>query len=182
MVAPSAPGQTQADEVVFHAGPLRHTARLGSYVGWTLLFAALLAGAIVLKLEVPKVGAWPLLALAVPVLGLGWTYLWVRTTRYKVTSRRIEIERGILSRTVRSLELRRVLDVGYRQTLLDRITGDGRIEVVSTDQSDPKLEIFGLPESRRIFEQLRDAVEQARLRGRPVELVDGEGGLGVLDR
>ncbi len=180
MVEPSSSSAPQEAERVFYAGCVRHTARLSAYVAWTLVFCALLGAAIVLRLRYPAVEGWPLLALVVPVAGLAWTYLQVRTTKYRVSSRRIEIERGIFSRTVKSLELRRVLDVEYRQTLLDRITRDGRIRVVSTDRSDPNLEIHGLPESRRIFEQVRDAVEAARTRGRPLEFVDADGA-GVID-
>ncbi|RMG97936.1 MAG: PH domain-containing protein [Deltaproteobacteria bacterium] len=171
---PSSPPGADAARI-FYRGPVRHTARLGSYVGWTLAAACILGVSVFLRIRFPQVEGWPLLALLVPFFGLIWTYLQVRTTRYTLDARRIEIERGIFTKSVRSLELRRVLDVGYRQTLLDRITGDGRIEIVSTDQSDPKLEIHGLPDSRSIFEALRDAVESARMRGRPVELVDGEG-------
>ncbi|MCA9698301.1 MAG: PH domain-containing protein, partial [Myxococcales bacterium] len=47
----------------------------------------------------------------------------------------VETEHGVLSKTVDSLELWRVLDVKYNQSLIDRIFDNGRITLVSTDQS-----------------------------------------------
>jgi hypothetical protein len=87
----------------------------------------------------------------------------------------VETEVGIISKQVNSLELWRVLDVKYSQSLFDRLTGNGRVVLESTDKSDPVLVLHGLPEHRKIFEQLREAVQLARQTGRPMELVGGDG-------
>jgi uncharacterized membrane protein YdbT with pleckstrin-like domain len=109
--------------------------------------------------------------------GMLWTFLKHVTTRYKLTTQRVEFERGVLSKSVDSLELWRVLDVRYKQTLLDRILGNATITLIGTDQTDPEMAMHGLANHRQIFEKLRDAVAAARRSGRPMELVGGQEGV-----
>jgi uncharacterized membrane protein YdbT with pleckstrin-like domain len=146
---------------------------LGSYLKWGLVTVAATVGG-VLAMRQPELAGHPLwLAGLLGLPGICWTYLRHATTRYKVSRVRIEVERGVLQRHVESLELWRVLDVTYRQSILDRLLGDGRVVLVGTDRSNPELVLHGLPQSRRLFEELRDAVAAARLASRPVELVEG---------
>ncbi len=173
---PAAPGANPLPpDTVLYAGPARHTVKIGAYLGWLVVTLGLFAaGAAAMRLSALKgLPLW--LASVVGLLGLGWTYLRHVTTRYKVSTRRVEIERGVLARELRSLELWRVLDVSYRQSVLDRIFGDGRITLVSTDQSDPQLVLHGLPNARALFETLRDAIQAARRSSRPMELVGQDG-------
>jgi uncharacterized membrane protein YdbT with pleckstrin-like domain len=107
--------------------------------------------------------------------GMLLVFLRHTTTRYKITLRRVETERGIVTKKVESLELWRVLDVRYTQSIFDRLTGNGRVTLESTDKSDPRLDLHGLPQHRKVFEALREAVQAARHTGRPMELVGGDG-------
>ena len=50
-----------------------------------------------------------------------------------------------------------------------------KISLIGTDQTDPELDLHGMPNPRKLFEQLRDAVQEARRAGRPMEMVAGEG-------
>lgn len=155
-------------ELLFE-GRCKHSAYLGSYLR-AFLIALLAAGAAWGLTLVPALAAWPVWLLGLiglpPLLAV---FLRHRTTRYKISTRRIEFERGILTRTVDSLELWRVLDISYSQTLLDRMLGNAKIVLVGTDRSDPALVLHGLPDHRRLFESLRDAVQTARLSHRPME-------------
>ena len=99
------------------------------------------------------------------------------TTRYKITLRRVEFERGVISKEVDSLELWRVLDVRFSAGLLDRIVGNATVTLIGTDQTDPALELYGLPNARKLFEDLREAVQAARHTSRPMELVGQEGAM-----
>lgn len=171
-----------SSEVMF-AGPAKHSASLGGYVKWGL--ASALGGALAIAINSFEWGVpgWMLgLLWLVGLPGLGWTYVTHVSTKYKVTGRRIETEHGVISKSVDSLELWRVLDVKYNQSLLDRILGNGKITLISTDQSDPNLELHGLPNHRELFEKLRDAVQDARQTSRPMELVGQEGEDGALEQ
>jgi membrane protein YdbS with pleckstrin-like domain len=157
-------------------GTAAHSASIGSYLKWGLVSAV--GGAIAIGINSMDWGlpGWGLALLWLAgVPGLLWTYLTVISTKYKVSARRIETEEGVLAKKVETLELWRVLDVEYSQTLLDRILKNGRIKLISTDQTNPSLLLHGLPDHRALFEKLRDAVQAARQTQRPMELVPGQG-------
>ena len=93
--------------------------------------------------------------------GFGLTF-YRRSVKFRVTTTVIETERGVLSKRIDVLQLWRVQDVVYRQNLIDRILGIAHIQIVAHDATNPSLEIVGLPASRQLFEQLRDAIEIQR--------------------
>jgi len=160
---------------VLYEGVARHSASMGGYAKW--FFVCILGIALGLGMQqIEFFAPFPMWLLGLAGLpGILGVYLRHVTTKYKVSLRRVEYEKGIISKHVDSLELWRVLDVRYSQTLFDRITGNGRITLVSTDKSDPELLLFGLPKHRELFEQLRDAVQSARQTSRPMELVGQDG-------
>jgi membrane protein YdbS with pleckstrin-like domain len=162
---------------VLYEGIARHSAWIGSYLKWG--FVSVIAGTLAIFVHQMNWGVpgWLLgLVWLVGVPGLLATYLINITNKYKITGRRIETERGVLSKKVDTLELWRVLDVEYSQSLVDRIFKNGRIKLISTDQTCPHLILHGLPNHRQLFEQLRDAVQDARQTSRPMELVPGQDG------
>lgn len=160
---------------VLYEGVARHSASIGGYSKWTFVFVVGTTAGILLQ-QVDALSDFPLWLLGLIGLpGLLVVFLRHITTRFKITLRRVEYEKGVISKHVDSLELWRVLDVRYSQTLFDRMTGNGRIILVSTDQSDPELLLFGLPNHRQLFEKLRDAVQAARQTNRPMELVGQDG-------
>jgi membrane protein YdbS with pleckstrin-like domain len=101
----------------------------------------------------------PLALAAVYLFGLT---LWRRSIKFRVTNSAIEYERGLLSKRIDVIQLWRVRDVAYRQTLVDRILGIAHIDVIASDATTPSLEIVGLPASRQLFENLRDSIEIQR--------------------
>jgi uncharacterized membrane protein YdbT with pleckstrin-like domain len=56
-------------------------------------------------------------------------------TRYTITNRRLNIKRGIVSRTIQETRLERVQNVNYRQTVYQRIMqiGDVDFDTAATD-------------------------------------------------
>lgn len=169
-------GSTAGPNVdVLYEGVARHSASVGGYAKWIFVcIAGTTVGVLLQQIEFfSKFPLWLLGLAGLP--GLALVFLRHITTKFKVSLRRVEYEKGIISKHVDSLELWRVLDVRYSQTLFDRLTGNGRIVLVSTDKSDPELLLFGLPNHRQLFEQLRDAVQAARQTSRPMELVGQDG-------
>ncbi len=172
------PSDAHADPVLFQ-GVMRHSIALASYLKWLFVcVAGVGAGVLLQRNEIFAGQPLSLLGLA-GVPGLFVTYLRHVTTRYKISARRVEFERGIVSKTVDSLELWRVLDVRYEQSLWDRLLGNAKITLFGTDQSHPQLVLHGLPDHRNMFEQLRELVQAARHTGRPMELVPGHDGTGI---
>lgn len=161
-------------DIIFQ-GIGRHSAHLGGYIKWAFVgIVGSVLGVLLQKIEFFADYPLGLLGL-IGLPGLLFVYLRHRTTKYKLTHRRVEFERGILNRDVDTLELWRVLDVRYHQNIFDRITGNGRITLIGTDKSDPEMLLYGLPNHRALFEKLQDAVQAARQTSRPMELVGQDG-------
>lgn len=99
---------------------------------------------------------------AVAVIFMFGVTLYRRSIKFRVTSSAIETERGIFSKRIDILQLWRCRDVIYKQNFTDRILGIAHIEVFAQDATTQHLEIFGLPASRQLFEQLRDSIEIQR--------------------
>jgi uncharacterized membrane protein YdbT with pleckstrin-like domain len=131
-------GEAQQEDVIWEGRPTWKAWPLRWILGWLLL--PVLVGAILL------VSVW----------------MRTRSTRWKLTSRRIETERGFLSKRVDTLELWRVRDVEFRQSLMDRIAGVSSLFVTAHDGSLPVLEVRGAPGDRSIYDRLMASVMQAR--------------------
>ncbi len=101
-------------------------------------------------------------------LYLLYLHLWRKNLKYSLTTRHLEIHSGVVSKRIDNLELWRIQDVRYLQTIADRMLGVGRILLVSGDVSTPNLTLRGLPDSRELFTKIRDAVDTARAQSRVV--------------
>jgi membrane protein YdbS with pleckstrin-like domain len=101
----------------------------------------------------------PLAGAAVYLFGL---HLWRHSIKFRVSSSVIEYEKGLLSKRIDVVQLWRVRDVTYKQSLIDRILSIAHIQVVTSDATNPSFEIVGMPASRKLFEQLRDSIEIQR--------------------
>jgi hypothetical protein len=170
--------QPVTDEVLFE-GIAKHSSNIGTYLMWV---GVCLAGGLFgyALLQIPALAGYPLWVLSlVGVPMLLWSYLVHIKTRYKVSRRRVECERGVVTTRLDTLELWRVLDVRYERNLIDQIFDNAKIILIGTDQSDPSLVLYGMPDHRKLFERIRDAVQFARHTNRPMELAPGAHGADV---
>ena len=134
----SGPGPDVAEEVLWEGRP--------SWRAWAVRWIA----------------GWVLLPVLVGLFLLVPVWLRTRSKRWKLTSKRVEVESGFLSKRIDTLELWRVRDVEYRQSLVDRMAGVACIFVTAHDGSQPALEIRGIPGDRAIYDKLMAAVMDAR--------------------
>src|SRR5262245_13329713 len=103
--------------------------------------------------------------LSVALVGLVWMLILNmrrKACRYKITQRTIDYEVGVFSKRIETLQLWRVKDLDFRQSLMERILGIASIHVLTSDVTGPSLVIRGLPASREIFDRLKEAAELAR--------------------
>jgi uncharacterized membrane protein YdbT with pleckstrin-like domain len=127
-----------AEEVLWEGNPTWRAWALRWIFGWILL--PVIIGAFLL----------------IPV----WARM--KASRWKITSRRIEIESGLLSKRVDTIELWRVRDAEFHQSLIERMLGVSSILVTAHDGTFPVLEIRGVPGDRAIYDRLMAAVMDAR--------------------
>lgn len=89
--------------------------------------------------------------------------------RYRLTTQRLFIQRGILRQTIDQTELMRVDDVRIYKSVLDRIFGLGSVLVRSTDASDRDVVIEGIREPDQVAEAIRSHMQTMRRRSLFVE-------------
>ena len=75
--------------------------------------------------------------------------------RYRLTSQRLFMERGILSKTLDQTELIRVDDVRLHKSFFDRIFGLGSVTVIATDATHGNIVIPGIRDPDRVAELIR---------------------------
>lgn len=97
-----------------------------------------------------------------PLLMLLAAYLRVRFTQYAITSQRLRITTGVLSRRVDEIELYRVKDYTVVEPFILRLVGMGSIYVASNDVNTPSVVLSGVVNPRSIREKLRTATEARR--------------------
>jgi membrane protein YdbS with pleckstrin-like domain len=152
-----------ADEI------LRATPSWKAQLGAHLAALALVIGAIALAVALPKVWNQSVqtgLIVGGVVSGLGEIWLialwFARAVRYKITTRTIDIESGVLSRRIETVQLWKVRDLQFNQSLVERMLGLMRIRVFNHDVTTPEIVLWGLPASREVFERLKNATDVAR--------------------
>jgi len=105
---------------------------------------------------------------------------------YRLTTQRLFVYRGLISRRVEELELFRVRDIDVIQNFWERILGYGRMTVFSTDATTPKFVVTGLAQPLKIKDTIRSNFRQARIRERvrPTEFIsdfDADSDIGQHD-
>jgi hypothetical protein len=120
----------------------------------------------------PVDAVWATIPAGLAALFAVYWMIRLRSERIVVNTARIETSQGILSRQLDTLELWRVNDLTYTQTLVDRLLGRSRITVHSQDKTAPVLHLVGLPGSHQLFQQLRDAVDRAHHARRVLGLIE----------
>jgi hypothetical protein len=93
--------------------------------------------------------------------------------RWILTTERLQIVCGMLSRSTEEIELMRVRDVSYEQSLTQRALGIGNIHVIGTDATTPMVVMHDIEDPEQVKELLRQAVLDQRRRQR-VREVEGD--------
>ncbi len=110
---------------------------------------------------------WPLLIL-LPIVGLvcAVQYVLVGAVRYQVSSERLTITRGLLSKHIDEVELFRVKDSELHQSFISRLVGIGDVILQTTDATTPVVEMCCIASPDEVRETIRkQSHEQRRRRG-----------------
>jgi len=114
-------------------------------------------------------------AAVVAAAGIGW-YVWLylekRSTHVRISTQTIDLETGIVGRTIDTVQLWRVRDIDFEQSVSERLLGIARLRILSHDALQPELLLRGMPGNRAVFDQLRDAIAIARQSRNVVGVVD----------
>jgi len=99
------------------------------------------AVALIAEVIIPSGSAAAVARLVVAAVAILALMLWLmvpvlrwRTTTYELTSRRLRVRDGIVTRRGRDIPLSRITDVSFEQGPLDRLLGSGRLIVESAGE------------------------------------------------
>jgi uncharacterized membrane protein YdbT with pleckstrin-like domain len=92
-------------------------------------------------------------------------YLRWRTTRYVITSHRVMVRRGILTKTGKDITLSKITDVSFEQTLLDRVIRAGSLHIESAGDS-PDEDLRYIPRSNEVQQLINRLIDEDDLRRR----------------
>jgi len=92
-------------------------------------------------------------------------YLRWRTTRYVVTTHRVMVRRGILTKQGKDITLSKITDVSYKQTVLDRIIRAGSLHIESAGDS-PDENLTYIPNSDVVQQLINRLIDEDDLRRR----------------
>jgi uncharacterized membrane protein YdbT with pleckstrin-like domain len=133
-----------------------------------LILALIIVGLLAVLLFVPKLVAAARLGVGVVALVLALIFVagpllrW-RTTVYELTNRRLRLRAGVISRTGRDFPLSRISDVSFRQGLLDRMLGCGRL-IVESPGEHGQLILNEIPGVQRVQATMFQLVEDEQQR------------------
>ncbi|HEX3746704.1 MAG TPA: PH domain-containing protein [Bryobacteraceae bacterium] len=133
-------------------------------VGQVLPFAVLVVAAV----------AAIYLGAGIPYVALGFValcgivclryYAKSHSIHFEITTQRIKLESGLLSKVQESLELFRIDHFEYRKPLGMRLLGQSALHVYSSDAELSKFYIYGIPNLQAISEELRNCQLRERAR------------------
>jgi uncharacterized membrane protein YdbT with pleckstrin-like domain len=144
-----------SETVVWSGNPSQVT-NLGVYLVCALMAAAIAAAG---ALVAPQ-AYW---ALIVPAVIALWKYLELRCFRYTVTTERVGLRRGILTKRTDSIELYRVKDTTVIEPFFLRMFGLADIVLTSSDRTTPLIVLHAIPNGMDLREKIRANVERLRV-------------------
>ena len=98
----------------------------------------------------------------IPLFLIIWRWLAVANIKYELTTQRLILSDGVLTREINELELYRVKDMRIVQPFLLRIFHLGNIILATSDASHPVVIIQAIPEVMDVQNKIRNLVEQCR--------------------
>ena len=140
-------------------------------LGPILVLILVVAAAVALVIFLPSSASGPVVRLVIGAVALVAVIIWVvvpllrwRTTSYELTTRRLRLRSGIISRSGRDFPLIRISDVSFSHDLIDRILGCGKLTVASAGEHG-QLILTNIPHVQRVQSTLFQLVEdeQGRL-------------------
>ena len=137
---------------------------------WVFLINAPLAAAVVVARVTPDdepgnriqwVAVALLVLIAIPAVVvpiLRW-----RTTHYVITTHRVMVRRGVLTKSGKDITLSKITDVSFQRTVLDRMIGSGSLHIESAGDS-PDEDLHNIPRSNVVQQLINRLVDEDDLR------------------
>ena len=163
------------DETMIWEGHPTWRAMLSFHIKWfaiTLLLFALLVGIDWIGLDLPASGIGFVLVVGIALTVLaGWLQRFF--TQYMITTKRLHIRRGLLSKTESSTNVDRIQNITVTQSPVDRIMRVGTIDFDTAGEDANRFAFRGVNDPQ----DLRERIMHARDEEKHVGVRDEQGGL-----
>jgi uncharacterized membrane protein YdbT with pleckstrin-like domain len=156
-----------ADETVIYEGRPSWRSILGYYILGVLAAAVagvLAAGVSKIAEDEIKAGWVAIAAGGVLLVVLIVGYLRRLATHYLITTRRLRIRHGILSRQVEETRVERIQDTFTRQSILERLLRVGTVDFDTASEGQERLAFRGVSNPAGVARAVDEASHQAGLR------------------
>jgi uncharacterized membrane protein YdbT with pleckstrin-like domain len=147
------------ETLVWRGSPSQWT-NFGSFLFSLLLAAGVVTGYLFVTPRQPLI----LLGLIVPLIWVLSRWIATKCQRYEITSERIKVTTGLLSRQSTELELYRVRDYSVVEPFALRLVGCGNIVLVTADRTTPQLVLRAVPGAAGLKDEIRKHTERMRQR------------------
>jgi membrane protein YdbS with pleckstrin-like domain len=156
---------TPSNETTLWEGHSSQVVNLPTFILCGLAAGILLGAALLLHTRLGAAGSIAVAGAALVPLVIA-TAKWIQNQcrRYEVTTERIHLRQGVLSRKTDALELYRVKDYLLVEPFFLRVFGLGNIVLTTADETNPTVVIEAIPQIQALRDQIRKQVEACRTR------------------
>jgi uncharacterized membrane protein YdbT with pleckstrin-like domain len=158
------PTSNDTQETLVWRGTPSQWTNFGVYFFCLLLIAGIVAAYYLVPMPDPMHQPLILLGLIVPVLWALGRWIVTRCNRYEITSERVKVTTGLLSRHTSEIELYRVRDYSVIEPFWLRLVGCGDVVLVTADRMTPQFVLRAVPHAARLKDQIRTHTERMRQR------------------
>jgi uncharacterized membrane protein YdbT with pleckstrin-like domain len=124
--------------------------------------------------QLKNLGWFVLCVLVIPIPIAIYKWLETKCHLFQLTTERLLVTRGILSKTTDTLELYRVRDIQVTQPLWLRLFGLHNVHLITADTSTPCVALNYMPVATGLPDQFRTQVEANKMRKRVREVAIDE--------
>jgi uncharacterized membrane protein YdbT with pleckstrin-like domain len=95
--------------------------------------------------------------MALAVLVLFFKIIKLKSTRYRISTDRIERSRGLLGKQIDNLDMFRIIDMSLNRGFFDGLVGIGIVVLITTDKTDPEFRFEKVGRAKQLYDIIKKA-------------------------
>ena len=95
--------------------------------------------------------------MALAVLVLFFKIIKLKSTRYRISTDRIERSRGLLGKQIDNLDMFRIIDMSLNRSFFDGLVGIGVVVLITTDKTDPEFRFEKVGRAKQLYDIIKKA-------------------------
>jgi uncharacterized membrane protein YdbT with pleckstrin-like domain len=95
--------------------------------------------------------------MALAVLAFLFKIIVLKSTRYRISTDRIEWSRGLLGKRIDNIDMFRIIDISLNRGFFDGLVGIGVVVLITTDKTDPEFRFEKVSRARQLYDIIKKA-------------------------